>query len=133
MIPAASRLVSAWGFEWVTLIYWTKTSKSGPRPRTLWNEVVYKPHWGVGYWFRGDVEPVVVAKRKGTSSYRTGERASFLAPAMAHSAKPPFLHELAEKFFPGPYLEVFARRQRPGWTCVGNEIDGRDIREALCL
>ena len=22
----------------------------------------------------------------------------------------------------GPYLELFARRQRPGWTCLGNEM-----------
>jgi hypothetical protein len=28
-------------------------------------------------------------------------------------------------------MELFARRQRPGWVCVGDEIDGKDIRVAL--
>ena len=28
-------------------------------------------------------------------------------------------------------LELFARRHRPGWTCLGNELDGLDIRDAL--
>lgn len=22
-----------------------------------------------------------------------------------------------------PYCELFARRQRPGWTCLGNEVN----------
>jgi hypothetical protein len=26
---------------------------------------------------------------------------------------------------------MFARRIRPDWTCLGNEIDGDDIRVAL--
>ncbi len=35
--------------------------------------------------------------------------------------------------YAGPYLEIFARRHRPGWTCIGNELDGLDIRESLAL
>ena len=30
-------------------------------------------------------------------------------------------------------LEMFARRQRDGWTCIGNEITGNDIRKDLQL
>ena len=26
---------------------------------------------------------------------------------------------------------MFARRAQPGWTAIGNEIDGRDIRSVL--
>jgi N6-adenosine-specific RNA methylase IME4 len=134
MLPAAAHLIAAWGFDWITAIYWVKTSKTGVQA-TLFNEpsqVVYKPHMGVGYWFRGDVEPVAVGKRRGTPSYRTGRRAAFLAPVAGHSRKPPYLHELVEQHFPGPYLEVFARERRPGWTCIGDAIDGRDVATALC-
>jgi N6-adenosine-specific RNA methylase IME4 len=131
MMPSALALVDAWGFEFITLTYWLKTSPLGHPQETFDGRTTFKRHMGVGYWFRGDVEPVVVAKRKGTPSYRTGRRASFLRPAMRHSAKPDYLHELAEEFFPGPYLELFARRSRPGWTCLGDGIDGLDIREAM--
>ena len=31
---------------------------------------------------------------------------------------------------PGSF-ELFARREREGWLCLGNEITGRDIREDL--
>ena len=30
-------------------------------------------------------------------------------------------------------VELFARRETPGWVCVGNEITGRDIRDDLKL
>lgn len=26
------------------------------------------------------------------------------------------------------YLEIFARNKVDGWDCIGNEIDGQDIR-----
>jgi N6-adenosine-specific RNA methylase IME4 len=48
-----------------------------------------------------------------------------------HSRKPDEAYRRAERLYPGPYLEVFARRPRDGWTCVGNEIDGRDVFDAL--
>jgi N6-adenosine-specific RNA methylase IME4 len=131
MIPAAADLIRAWGFEWVTLTYWLKTSAQGHPQESFDGRVTYKRHMGVGYWFRGDVEPVAIAKRAGTPSYRTGRRASFLHPVMSHSTKPDYLHELAEQHFPGPYLELFARATRPGWTCLGTSIDGVDIRDAL--
>jgi len=130
-MPAALQLVNAWGFQYITLAYWHKTTKAGVLD-TLSGERVYRPHMGVGYWFRGDTEPIVVAKKPGTPSYRTGERATFVSAVRGHSAKPDTLHHLAEKHFPGPYLELFARRHYPGWTCLGNELDeGKDIRDAM--
>ncbi len=49
-----------------------------------------------------------------------------------HSAKPLEAYEKIEAIWPGAsYIELFARNTRPGWTSLGNEIDGRDIREVL--
>lgn len=39
----------------------------------------------------------------------------------AHSAKPEAFLDLVEQVSPGPYLELFARRQRLGWDTWGNE------------
>lgn len=130
MLPAAVRLVEAWGLEWVTVAYWHKTYAALDTP-DLFGGINYRPALGVGYWFRGDTEPVVIAKKPGGWSYRTGERATFVGERTGHSRKPPWLHEVAEKHFPGPYLEIFARHQRPGWTCLGDGIDGMDITESL--
>ena len=30
-----------------------------------------------------------------------------------------------------PRIELFAREDYEGWVCLGNEIDGRDIRDSL--
>ncbi len=38
-----------------------------------------------------------------------------------HSAKPDAFYDLVEARSKGPYLEMFARRGRPGWTSWGDE------------
>ena len=43
-----------------------------------------------------------------------------------HSRKPDGIHERIERLVAGPYLELFARQQRPGWTAWGNEINKFD-------
>jgi N6-adenosine-specific RNA methylase IME4 len=42
-------------------------------------------------------------------------------PRGAHSAKPEAFQDVVESVSPGPYLELFARRQRLGWATWGNE------------
>ena len=46
---------------------------------------------------------------------------SVLAPAGKHSAKPEEIHDRIERLVGSPYLEMFAREDRPGWTVVGDE------------
>lgn len=38
-----------------------------------------------------------------------------------HSAKPEAFLDIVETVSPGPYLELFARRNRLGWSAWGNE------------
>jgi N6-adenosine-specific RNA methylase IME4 len=45
----------------------------------------------------------------------------FQWPRGKHSAKPEAFLDLVEQTSPGPYLEMFARRQRLGWDTWGNE------------
>jgi N6-adenosine-specific RNA methylase IME4 len=53
------------------------------------------------------------------------------APLQDHSHKPEEQYAIIERCSPGPRVELFARRPQPGWDAVGNEIDGRDIRDVL--
>jgi N6-adenosine-specific RNA methylase IME4 len=118
----AMPLLDAWGFEAASIITWAK-----------WNREKDHGYGGVGFWFLGNAEWCVVAKRKGWPSIRTGHSSLLVAPKGRHSAKPEAVHELIEECFPGPFLEIFGRRARDGWTVLGNEApgDGEDVRKSL--
>ena len=120
-VPDALAVMAAWGFKYVTAIPWVKIDGVIPP----------KPVYGVGYWFRGAAELILVGKRK--CSYRSNY-VGFMSESFEHSRKPDDLHAVAEELYPGPYLELFARRVRAGWTQVGKELPGlygEDIRDSL--
>ena len=55
-----------------------------------------------------------------------------IAPREAHSRKPVEVYERIEAMYPDlTKAELFARQVRPGWQAIGNEIDGKDIRQSL--
>lgn len=126
-LPDALRCVDAWGFQFITALYWVKVDEVHP---TLDGGVEYKPSYGVGYWARGCVEPILIAKRPGAPSHRQSY-VGLLSASARHSRKPDSIYQFAEAF-PGPRLEVFARRERAGWRVLGNEVgDGADVRVSL--
>ena len=63
------------------------------------------------------------------------QRSVSFAPNLKHSAKPENLQDSLDIMFPGTdKLELFARRERKGWTCLGNECPstlGEDIVVSL--
>jgi N6-adenosine-specific RNA methylase IME4 len=118
----ALEILDSWGFTPVSILTWAKYNlKRG------------SGYGGVGYWFLGNAEFCIVAKRGGFPSIRTGRSSLFVEPKARHSAKPDNVHQLCEDRFPGPYLELFGRRSREGWTVLGNEAPGdrEDIRKSL--
>jgi N6-adenosine-specific RNA methylase IME4 len=50
-------------------------------------------------------------------------RQGIIAPRREHSRKPDGIHQRIERLVAGPYLELFARQSRPGWTVWGNETN----------
>jgi len=102
----------AWGFEPVDEIIWEK------------------PNFGVGVMPRHVHEPVLIARRgnarfRGPRDVRSVQRWSQRhgggGTGKLHSAKPDALLDLAEAVSDGPFLEMFARRQRLGWDTWGDE------------
>jgi N6-adenosine-specific RNA methylase IME4 len=63
----------------------------------------------------GDLGPRAGSPRPAPSSW-------FAGPRGAHSQKPEAAQDLIERVSPGPYLELFARRQRPNWDVWGTEV-----------
>ena len=103
-------VMTAWGFRYITCITWAKEGAPG-----------------LGQYYRGKTEHCLFGIR-GQLPYRTladGKRAQgttlIMAPRGRHSEKPEDLQEMAERVSHGPYLEMFARRQRPGWDTWGND------------
>ena len=90
--------------------------------------------YGIGQYARGAHEMMLFGVRgKGLNllvySGRRDIPSVFFAPhpktdknRRIHSAKPEAAYELVEARSQGPYLELFARRNRPGWTSWGNEV-----------
>jgi N6-adenosine-specific RNA methylase IME4 len=49
-----------------------------------------------------------------------------------HSKKPDEVRRRIEQLMGDvPRAELFARQRYDGWVCLGDEIDGLDIREAI--
>lgn len=53
-------------------------------------------------------------------------------PRGRHSAKPEEFFALVERLSPGPYLEMYARRPRAGWSVFGNDAQlTQQIKESV--
>ena len=61
------------------------------------------------------------------------QRSVSMAENLKHSAKPEDLQDSLDLMFPNTTkLEMFARRIRPGWECIGNEVcNGEDINVSI--
>jgi N6-adenosine-specific RNA methylase IME4 len=114
MLPHALEAMTAWGFAYKSGVPWIKD----------------KP--GTGYWFRNQVELLLVGTRGNPPCPAPGEQwSAIFAPAREHSRKPDEAYEMIESYFPNlPKIELFARRARPGWDCWGAEAPFGDIPEA---
>lgn len=118
----AIEIIEAWDFEFKTWGFiWVKTN---PSSGTLELEDL-KPEdldLGMGYASRANAEVVLLAKRGKPKRLAMDVREIVIAPALGHSEKPEEVARRIERLYPGPYLELFARRPRENWTCWGNEL-----------
>ncbi|MBI3367995.1 MAG: S-adenosylmethionine-binding protein [Burkholderiales bacterium] len=113
LLPDGLAVMAAWGFAYKSNIVWHKVRKDGgPDGR------------GVGFYFRNTTELLLFGVR--------GKNARTLAPGRSqvnilctrkreHSRKPDEAYSLIERCSPGPYLEMFARGARDGWSAWGNQ------------
>jgi N6-adenosine-specific RNA methylase IME4 len=115
LLPDGLAVMEAWGFRYKSNIVWHKVRKDGGSDGR-----------GVGFYFRNVTELVLFGVR--------GRNARTLAPGRRqvnylssrkreHSRKPDELYPLIEACSPGPFLELFARGVREGWTAWGQQAD----------
>lgn len=92
--------------------------------------------FGMGRLFRQTHEICLIGTSNNgiyKSLQNKSQRSVSFGENLKHSAKPEHLQDSLDIMFPkGNRLEMFARRVRPGWVCVGNEIcNGEDITVSL--
>ncbi len=115
LIAEGLEVMSAWGFEYKTMLTWYKTRKDGgPDGR------------GVGFYFRNVTEMILFGIRgKDNRTLQPGRTQTniIVKPRREHSRKPDEQYPLIEACSPGPFVELFARKAQPGWKAWGNQID----------
>ena len=100
-------VMKAWGFSYKTHSIWDK-------------ELL-----GMGYWFRGQHELLLVGVKGKMSPPNQSDRVSsvFKIRRTKHSKKPSEIRNLISKWFPDVNkIELFARDIKEGWDCWGNEV-----------
>jgi N6-adenosine-specific RNA methylase IME4 len=118
-LPETLEVIKVWGFTYDSLGFlWVKTTPAA----TVITRDGKGLHWGLGYGTRANSEFVLKGDKGAARRLDEGIHSIVIAPAGAHSENPERVAELIGQLYPGPYLELFARRERPGWTVWGNEI-----------
>ena len=119
-LDAALDSIKAWGLHYRGVAFvWVKTNKDGiPIGARGVRPSIVKP----------TCEFVLACStvKKGRPLPIADEsiRNTVLAPTTEHSAKPYVVHERIEALYPqASRIELFAREQREGWYCWGNQIN----------
>ena len=112
------KIIEAWGFAYKTCGFcWIKADA---RQQEMFRDDV-EPFVGMGYWTRANSEACLLATRGKPKRLNADVRQGIIEPRREHSRKPSVVYERIERLVAGPYLELFARQERPGWTAWGNE------------
>ena len=116
-LPEAIEIIHQWGFQYKTCAF--SWMKADPFRLFVREEDVYM---GLGYWTRANSEVCLLATRGKPQRKDAGVRQGIIEPRREHSRKPECIYERIERLVEGPYLELFARNKREGWTSWGNEV-----------
>jgi N6-adenosine-specific RNA methylase IME4 len=125
MIPQALALGASWGFTYKTVgFYWAKMRREGSVRHLLHEAPDHKMFpMGTGYWTRANPESCLLFTRGKPKRVSAAVRKLIVSPRREHSRKPDEQYASIEALCAGPYLEMFARTSRPGWSVWGNETD----------
>lgn len=131
MLVHGLEVMKAWGFQHKQVFVWVKLKKKYHEEQD-WNEAT---RVGMGRLFRQSHEIALIGT-SGKSVYPWlddhSQRSVAFDLNQGHSIKPSTLQNRLDKMFPDTdRLEMFARRQRKGWVCAGDAIDGKDITQAI--
>lgn len=121
----ALSVAESWGFRVLSEVVWRKLTKEG------------KPWFGMGRTVRASHEAALICVRGQASKIVASNSVRSVFEAKVpllpdgsyhHSAKPDeFFMQIVEPLIGGverggPCIELFARRRRPGWAAIGDQL-----------
>ena len=115
LLPWGLRVLKSWSFDYKTNLIWHKIRKDGGSDGR-----------GVGFYFRNVTEIILFGVRgKNARTLQPGRSQVNLISSRKreHSRKPDEQYDLIEACSWGPYLELFGRGAREGWTVWGNQAE----------
>lgn len=115
LLPDGLMVMKAWGFSYKSNLVWHKIRKDGGSDGR-----------GVGFYFRNVTELLLFGVRgKNARTLGPGRRQVNMIQTRKreHSRKPDEQYGIIEACSPGPYIELFGRGLRNGWTTWGDEAD----------
>ena len=115
-------VMESWGFTYKTCGFnWVKRNKK--------KDTYFM---GLGFWTRSNSEVCLIGTKGHPKRVSKAVSQICNARVMAHSKKPDEIRKrIVELCGDVPRIELFARKTADGWDCLGDEIDGKDIRDAL--
>ena len=120
LLERAFEVIRAWGFLYKTVgFHWVKLNKSATGPV----KGVSSFFTGLGFWTRANPEICLLATRGKPRRRRPDVPKLIVSPRRQHSRKPDEVYDRIEALCEGPYLEIFARSERPGWFSWGLEAN----------
>jgi len=122
MLPDCLEVMKAWGFKFKTVAFvWLKMNTRSDTPVAL-----------MGRYTLGSCEYVLVGIKGSPKRINKTIRQLVQEKRSGHSVKPIEVHKrIVELCGDLPRVELFARKTVDGWDCIGNGIDGKDIKDVL--
>lgn len=152
-LPDGIDVMNSWGFDYKSVAFvWYKIKKDMKKAfkdlfggeEVNFNNIDYSKidfdrffRISLGYNTRKQTEICLLGSKKVVERQDKSVRQVIAQPEDIfeaigeHSAKPHQQYDRIEKLYNGPYLELFGRKERTGWTTLGYEINGKDIRDEL--
>ena len=156
LLPEGVQIMKTWGFDLKQSYIWVKSKKEpfkdifsqilrqGILKMSL-KEIFKKISagydfnnffgFGMGHLFRNCHEICLIGTRGKIIKQlkNKSQRTVCFAPNLKHSAKPENLQNSLDLMYPNANkIEIFARRERKSWLCLGNEVGEKlDIKDAL--
>ena len=123
MLAEALDVMNAWGFRYSGVAFvWAKLRRGFRSPFVIPRFMESDFHVGLGYTTRKNTEFVLLGRRGSPNRQAMNVRELIIAPVREHSRKPDEIRERIERYCVGPYLELFGRQRRKGWTVRGDEV-----------
>lgn len=117
-LKQSMEVMAAWRFRYVSIAYtWLKLKKGHSDEFFMDGDMFVS----LGHTTRKSSEVCLLGKRGRPARLNRDVEEVILAARREHSRKPEEFYRRTQRLYAGPYLELFSRTDREGWSVYGNE------------